>query len=159
MKNKTDIVNNWLPRYTSTPLDGFGRHILLTNFGHYVELFAQWHGVEVRGRDRPMPNATADGITLINFGMRARAQAAYEALPAAQRTLIDTYRDGVNAGLVALSTRPFTYLLTRTAPAVWRSEDSLLVIAAMAFTLNDAENKRELAFAQMHGGFRVAGRQ
>jgi len=69
MKNKTDIVNNWLPRYTSTPLDGFGRHILLTNFGHYVELFAQWHGVEVRGRDRPMPNATADGITLINFGM------------------------------------------------------------------------------------------
>jgi hypothetical protein len=34
-----------------------------------VELFAQWHGVEVQGRDRPMPNATADGITLINFGM------------------------------------------------------------------------------------------
>ena len=29
----------------------------------------QWHGVEVLGRDRPMPNATADGITLINFGM------------------------------------------------------------------------------------------
>ena len=82
--------------------------------------------------------------------MRARAQAAYAALPAAQRTLIDTYRDGVNAGLAALSTRPFTYLLTRTAPAAWRSEDSLLVIAAMAFTLNDAENKRELAFAQMH---------
>ena len=69
MKNKSDIVDNWLPRYTSTPLDQFGQHILLTNFGHYVELFAQWHGVEVRGRDRPMPNATADGITLINFGM------------------------------------------------------------------------------------------
>jgi len=69
MKNKTDIVNNWLPRYTGTPLDGFGQHILLTNFGHYVDLFAQWHGVEVQGRDRPMPNATADGITMINFGM------------------------------------------------------------------------------------------
>ena len=69
MKNKTDIVDNWLPRYTGTALDGFGKHILLTNFGHYVDLFAQWHGVEVRGRDRPMPNATADGITLINFGM------------------------------------------------------------------------------------------
>lgn len=69
MKNKSDIVNNWLPRYTGTPLDGFGEHILLTNFGHYVDLFAQWHDVPVLGRDRPMPNATADGITMINFGM------------------------------------------------------------------------------------------
>jgi AMP nucleosidase, putative len=69
MKTKNEIVSNWLPRYTGTPLDGFGEHILLTNFGHYVERFAQENGVEVRGRDRPMPNATADGITLINFGM------------------------------------------------------------------------------------------
>jgi AMP nucleosidase len=69
MKNKQDIVSNWLPRYTGTALEDFGQHVLLTNFGHYVDLFAQWHGVEVKGRDRPMPNATADGITLINFGM------------------------------------------------------------------------------------------
>ena len=69
MKDKHEIVANWLPRYTGTPLEQFGEHILLTNFGHYVDLFAQWHGVEVHGRDRPMPNATADGITLINFGM------------------------------------------------------------------------------------------
>jgi AMP nucleosidase len=69
MKNKTDIVNDWLPRYTGTPLEAFGQYVLLTNFSHYVELFAQWHGVSVQGRDRPMPNATADGITMINFGM------------------------------------------------------------------------------------------
>ena len=69
MKTKNEIVSNWLPRYTGTPLEAFGRHILLTNFGHYVERFATDHGVEVRGRDRAMPNATADGITLINFGM------------------------------------------------------------------------------------------
>ena len=69
MKTKNEITTNWLPRYTGTPLDGFGEHILLTNFGHYVERFAEENGVEVRGRDRPMPNATADGITLINFGM------------------------------------------------------------------------------------------
>lgn len=69
MKSKQEIVSNWLPRYTGTPLEQFGEHVLLTNFGHYVELFAQWHDVEVQGRDRPMPNATADGITLINFGM------------------------------------------------------------------------------------------
>jgi penicillin amidase len=82
--------------------------------------------------------------------MRARAQAQYAALPAAQRATIDAYRDGVNAGLAALPVRPFAYLLTRTTPAPWRSEDTLLVVAAMAFTLNDAENKRELAFTQMH---------
>lgn len=69
MKDKQEIVSNWLPRYTGTPVEQFGQHILLTNFGHYVDLFAEWHGVEVQGRDRPMPNATADGITLINFGM------------------------------------------------------------------------------------------
>jgi len=69
MKDKPDIVNNWLPRYTGTPLDAFGEYVLLTNFGHYVELFAEWHSVPVLGRDKPMPNATADGITMINFGM------------------------------------------------------------------------------------------
>ncbi|MGP1666109.1 MAG: AMP nucleosidase, partial [Rhodanobacter sp.] len=53
MKNKRDIVSNWLPRYTGTALDQFGEYVLLTNFGHYVDLFAQWHGVEVHGRDRP----------------------------------------------------------------------------------------------------------
>lgn len=41
MKNKKDIIDNWLPRYTGTPLDGFGQHVLLTNFGHYVEVFAE----------------------------------------------------------------------------------------------------------------------
>ena len=69
MKEKAEIVANWLPRYTGTPLEDFGEYVLLTNFGHYVDVFAEWHGVEVRGHDRPMPNATADGITMINFGM------------------------------------------------------------------------------------------
>lgn len=69
MDTKTDIVNNWLPRYTGTALEDFGKYIILVNFGNYVHRFAEWHGVEVRGKDRPMINATADGITIINFGM------------------------------------------------------------------------------------------
>lgn len=69
MESKKDIVNNWLPRYTGTPLESFGKYILLTNFGHYVELFAKWHKVKVVGKDKPMPNATAKDITIINFGM------------------------------------------------------------------------------------------
>ncbi|WP_431221307.1 AMP nucleosidase [Leifsonia xyli] len=69
MRGKEQIVRDWLPRYTGTPLEEFGEYILLTNFGDYVERFAEWYGAEVRGRDRSMPNATADGITMIDFGM------------------------------------------------------------------------------------------
>jgi AMP nucleosidase len=69
MKTKEEIVENWLPRYTGEKLDNFGKYILLTNFGHYVQLFAQWHQVEVIGQDRPMQCATANNITIINFGM------------------------------------------------------------------------------------------
>jgi AMP nucleosidase len=69
MKNKEEIVQNWLPRYTGTPLENFGKYILLTNFNKYVKKFAEWNNVEVNGLDMPMPNATAHGITIINFGM------------------------------------------------------------------------------------------
>ncbi|MDD3080327.1 MAG: AMP nucleosidase [Paludibacter sp.] len=69
MKTKFDIVENWLPRYTKRPLNEFTDYILLTNFNNYVELFAEWHSVEVYGRDGSMPNASANGITIINFGM------------------------------------------------------------------------------------------
>jgi AMP nucleosidase len=69
MKTKEEIVRNWLPRYTGLALKDFGHYILLTNFDYYVELFAAWHNVTVNGRERPMPNATANNITIINFGM------------------------------------------------------------------------------------------
>lgn len=69
MDTKQQIVENWLPRYTGVPLKDFGQYILLTNFDAYVEMFAQWHNVPVMGRDKPMSSATADGITIINFGM------------------------------------------------------------------------------------------
>ncbi|HZK69183.1 MAG TPA: AMP nucleosidase [Paludibacter sp.] len=69
MKTKKEIVDNWLPRYTKRPLEGFGKYILLTNFNQYVQLFADKFGVEVLGKEGNMPNATANGITIINFGM------------------------------------------------------------------------------------------
>jgi AMP nucleosidase len=69
MKSKEDIVNNWLPRYTGTELEDFGKYILLTNFNNYVEVFAEQHGVEINGTDKAMPNATCNGITIINFSM------------------------------------------------------------------------------------------
>ena len=69
MESREQIVENWLPRYTGLPLEDFGHFILLTNFQHYVQLFAKWHDVPVVGADKPMANATAGGITIINFGM------------------------------------------------------------------------------------------
>lgn len=69
MKTKKEIVENWLPRYTGTMIGEFGEYIILTNFQRYVTLFAQWHNVEIKGQERPMPSATFGKITIINFGM------------------------------------------------------------------------------------------
>ncbi|MFY7786527.1 MAG: AMP nucleosidase [Thermoflexibacteraceae bacterium] len=69
MESKEDIVKNWLPRYTGTPLEKFGDYILLTNFSNYVEMFAKKFGVEVIGQGKPMQTATSGRITIINFGM------------------------------------------------------------------------------------------
>ena len=69
MNTKEKIVTNWLPRYTGVPLEEFGKYILLVNFNNYVKMFAEWHNVPMRGLDRPMQTATANNITIINFGM------------------------------------------------------------------------------------------
>lgn len=69
MKTKDEIVKNWLPRYTGKKLETFGKYFLLTNYMYYVELFAKWQKVQVEGKDKNMPSATCDGITIINFGM------------------------------------------------------------------------------------------
>lgn len=69
MKDKETIVKDWLPRYTGTPLEEFGEYILLTNFFNYVEMFARNFEVEIRGFGRPMQTATANQITIINFGI------------------------------------------------------------------------------------------
>jgi AMP nucleosidase len=71
MKTKDAIVKNWLPRYTGTPVEDFGKYVLLTNFGTYVDKFAAKYGVEVKGRDRPMQSAThkPSNLTIVNFGI------------------------------------------------------------------------------------------
>jgi AMP nucleosidase len=69
MNSKKEIVENWLPRYTGKPLNEFGKYILLTNFNHYVKLFSEWNNVPMDGLDKPMPSATFNGMTIINFGI------------------------------------------------------------------------------------------
>ncbi|MBK5195682.1 MAG: AMP nucleosidase [Proteiniphilum sp.] len=69
MRTKQEIVENWLPRYTKRPLNEFTKFILLTNFQKYVEIFADHFNVPVVGVNANMPNASSNGITIINFGM------------------------------------------------------------------------------------------
>jgi len=69
MKTKEEIVNNWLPRYTGNELEDFGEYILLTNFSNYVTRFAEEFNTDIKGLDHPMQVATANGISIINFGM------------------------------------------------------------------------------------------
>ncbi|WP_432709980.1 AMP nucleosidase [Pedobacter sp.] len=70
LKTKEDIVKNWLPRYTGRPLEEFSKYILLTNFSIYVQMFSEWNdGAPIMGLDKPMQSVTANGITIINFGM------------------------------------------------------------------------------------------
>lgn len=70
LKSKEDIVSNWLPRYTGRTIDQFGKYILLTNFSKYLQMFSQWNeNAPIMGLDKPMQSVTANGITIINFGM------------------------------------------------------------------------------------------
>ena len=50
-------------------MENFGKYVLLTNFSNYVKLFAEWNNAPIVGSDKPMQCATANGITIINFGM------------------------------------------------------------------------------------------
>lgn len=67
MKNKLDIVKDWLTRYTGMPLEEFEEYILLTNFTNYVKKFAEKYDGNIYQRN--MSACSAAGVTIINFGM------------------------------------------------------------------------------------------
>lgn len=69
MKDKKEIVEDWLPRYTGQELKKFGKYILLCNFYRYLELFSEMHNEPIVGIGKPMQCVTSEGITIINFGM------------------------------------------------------------------------------------------
>jgi len=68
---------------------------------------------------------------------RKRARRVIETMPDTEREVVDAYAAGVNSGLERLREKPFEYVLLRMTPAPWRAEDSVLVLYAMYFVLND----------------------
>lgn len=69
MTTKEEITSNWLVRYTKTPLSHFGEYVLLTNFNNYVDIFCEQNGIKRVDFSANMRAATANDITIINFGM------------------------------------------------------------------------------------------
>ena len=97
------------------------------------------------------PAALPNDLDVRRHRLRAVATAAYAAMSAPQRQVLDRYRDGVNAGLAGLRQKPWEYFLLGSQPRPWRSEDCLLVIGAMYLDLNGhGHNTRELGLARMH---------
>jgi len=85
------------------------------------------------------------------FRMRERAAQVLGAATPEQRSGLDAYCRGVNAGLKGLGVRPWEYWLLRSTPQAWTLADSVLVMDAMFFDLHDTTNARELGFAKIHG--------
>lgn len=81
---------------------------------------------------------------------RSRARAVIENRPADSRALLEAYAEGVNAGLRALGTRPFEYLLLRAEPEPWTVEDSVLVVYAMFLQLHDSRGGYESTLGILH---------
>lgn len=74
---------------------------------------------------------------------RRIAEERFAAAPPDLRTQLETYAEGVNAGLASPAAKPWEYLALRTTPEPWRPADTLLVSFAMALTLQDPANRYE----------------
>ena len=81
---------------------------------------------------------------------RHRVASYFAAVPPEHQRQMQRYADGANAGLAALSTRPFAYLLLGQQPQPWTAQDCLLAPLAMYFNLQDGSNTRELKLDRMH---------
>lgn len=84
--------------------------------------------------------------------LRQTAREVVKRVTESERKAIKAYTEGVNAGLRALTVRPFEYLLLFSDPEPWRFEDTILAIFAMYFQLNDDDGIRDKAIARLHHG-------
>ena len=62
---------------------------------------------------------------------RSLAQTILASLPADQRTILDVYSQGVNAGMGSWTEPPIEYSILNATPRAWSPEDCVLVVLAM----------------------------
>jgi penicillin amidase len=75
---------------------------------------------------------------------RTRAAAVLAAMSAPDRALLAAYTDGVNAGLAALGHAPWEYTALRVAAQRWTPADTLLVVYALYFDLQNSDPDTQL---------------
>jgi penicillin amidase len=80
-------------------------------------------------------------------GFRQVARQVVDAAPQSDRAILEAYVNGVNAGLSALGSRPWEYLVLASTPAPWQVEDSVLAAFSMYLSLNDSNGEQERARA------------
>ncbi|NQV86389.1 MAG: penicillin acylase family protein, partial [Woeseiaceae bacterium] len=81
---------------------------------------------------------------------RSRIARVFEAGSDLDRSVLQRYADGVNAGRESLSARPFEYLVLGVEPQPWLAEDSMLVVYAMFVDLNDSRARKEVQRGYAH---------
>ena len=79
------------------------------------------------------------------YRFRARAEAVLATLEPEQKTLLQRYTAGVNAGLAKLHAWPFEYGVLMQRPKPWTEADTLLVICSMYFDLQGDLVPRKIA--------------
>lgn len=99
------------------------------------------------------------GPSLVDYDLQMRrhdfhgaADLALAALPEWQRKVLESYTQGVNAGLEQLFTRPPEYFVLRQKPRPWKPQDSLMVGLLMFERLQDStgyEDRRRAVLAQV----------
>jgi len=81
---------------------------------------------------------------------RTRAQLVFGAATDTDRALMQSYAEGVNAGLDSLKVKPFEYFVLGTEPQEWVALDSLLAVYAMYMDLNDSRATKEVRRGLAH---------
>ncbi len=65
-------------------------------------------------------------------------------------SIVESYTEGVNAGLNSLKKPPFEYLVLRSTPQPWKPEDSLLVMYSMFLDLQGDQFEAEVFRGVLH---------
>ncbi len=80
---------------------------------------------------------------------RMRAGQVLQNMDSQERSILEAYTAGVNAGLDDLKSRPFEYLVLRQKPQPWRPADSILTLYAMFLDLSFSTASTEEAWANV----------
>ncbi len=125
-----------------------------TGFAHGQDRFFQMDLIRRQGAgelSELFGEITLDADKRFRFHrFRDRAVENLASLPGSEAAILESYANGVNAGLASLSTKPFEYLLLKADPEPWKPEDSVLVVYTMFMMLNDSEGIRDVRRGLVH---------